>query len=136
MSRHWHWSGRGRTAPPPQAESTSTESATPPPSEPSQRSSVTALNQLLFELSREAKGSHAYSGLSDSCGGSEAIAAAALARTRRESAERQGKLSWRQLLRQDVYEAWAAEDEAELRLNLMEAAVTIVQWISDIDQRD
>lgn len=74
--------------------------------------------------------------MSDSCGGSEAIAAAALARTRRESAERQGKLSWRQLLRQDVYEAWAAEDEAELRLNLMEAAVTIVQWISDIDQRD
>lgn len=46
-----------------------------------------------------------------------------------------GTLTWRAILQEEVSEAFAETDLANLRKELIQAAAVIVTWIADIDSR-
>lgn len=71
----------------------------------------------------------------DGCGGPDAVAAAKTARVRMESARRQGKLTWYQLLRERVYDTFSMESEDELRDDLIQTMAVCMQWVTEIDSR-
>ncbi|MFJ3537019.1 hypothetical protein ACIPQA_16300 [Streptomyces sp. NPDC090109] len=52
-----------------------------------------------------------------------------------ESMARLGELSWRDVLLEEVYEAFAEDDPARLRAELVQVAAVCAAWIWDIDQR-
>lgn len=53
-----------------------------------------------------------------------------------DAAEEDGRTTWDYVLLEEVYEALAEEDPAELRTELIQAAAVIAAWIEDIDRRD
>jgi len=52
-----------------------------------------------------------------------------------ESMTRLGELSWRDILLEEVYEAFAESDFVKLRAELLQVAAVCAAWIYDIDQR-
>jgi hypothetical protein len=44
-------------------------------------------------------------------------------------------LTWRHILQEEVSEAFAEQDPAKLRAELIQAAAVVVSWIRDIDVR-
>ncbi|MFC8491816.1 NUDIX hydrolase [Streptomyces sp. NPDC057235] len=52
-----------------------------------------------------------------------------------ESMARLGQLSWRDVLHEEVQEAFAEADPARLRAELVQVAAVCAAWIWDIDQR-
>ncbi|WP_431897861.1 hypothetical protein [Nonomuraea sp. bgisy101] len=52
-----------------------------------------------------------------------------------EAAAAKGKLTWRHVLLEEVYEALAEDDAAKLRAELVQVAATAVCWIEAIDRR-
>jgi len=52
-----------------------------------------------------------------------------------ESMARLGQLTWRDILHEEVQEAFAEDDPALLRAELLQIAAVCAAWIWDIDQR-
>jgi hypothetical protein len=52
-----------------------------------------------------------------------------------ERAAETGSLTWREILTEEVYEAFAEEDPALLRAELIQSAAVIAQWVADLDRR-
>lgn len=50
-------------------------------------------------------------------------------------ATEEGKLTWRHILREEVYEAFAEADVDTLRAELIQIAAVTVAWIEAIDRR-
>jgi hypothetical protein len=61
--------------------------------------------------------------------------AAHTARFTTEMARAEGRLTWLHILREEVYEALAEADPADLRNELLDVAATAVVWIEAIDRR-
>jgi mutator protein MutT len=51
-------------------------------------------------------------------------------------ASREGRLTWRHVLWEEVLEAFAEEDPARLRAELTQVAAVAVKWIQDLDRRE
>ncbi|MGI5271191.1 NUDIX hydrolase [Nonomuraea sp. CA-218870] len=61
--------------------------------------------------------------------------AAARARRETERASREGRLTWRHILEEEVLEAFAEEDPDRLRAELTQVAAVAVKWLQDLDRR-
>jgi hypothetical protein len=46
-----------------------------------------------------------------------------------------GRVTWRHILTEEVYEAFAESDPTKLRAELVQVAAVAVQWIQAIDRR-
>ncbi len=57
------------------------------------------------------------------------------ARTICQDAAANGTLTWLHILREEVYEAFAEDDPAKLRHELVQAAAVITAWVGAIDRR-
>ncbi|KOV07547.1 hypothetical protein ADK92_05535 [Streptomyces sp. XY533] len=53
-----------------------------------------------------------------------------------ESMARMGQLTWRDVLHEEVQEAFAESDPARLRAELVQVAAVCAAWISDLDRRE
>lgn len=71
----------------------------------------------------------------DGTGGVFRRHAAAVARNAYQDAVRYGTLTYRDILEEEVAEAFAEEDPAKLRAELVQVAAVAVQWIEAIDRR-
>lgn len=58
-----------------------------------------------------------------------------LSRTLCDAAARQGVVTWRHILLEEVYEGLAEEHPAKLRSELVQVAAVVVNWIEDLDSR-
>lgn len=70
----------------------------------------------------------------DGTGGNQVTAD--LARMVCQQAAKFGQLTWRQVLDEEVQEAFAESDPARLRAELVQVAAVAVAWIESIDRRD
>ncbi|MEY9961525.1 hypothetical protein [Streptacidiphilus sp. MAP5-52] len=71
----------------------------------------------------------------DGTGGAFLVSMAETLRTEcREAAER-GEVTWRQILMEELAEAFAETDRAKLTVELVQAAAVIAAWISDLNRR-
>lgn len=52
-----------------------------------------------------------------------------------DAASRDGKVTWRDILMEEVAEAFAADDPQHLREELVQVAAVAVKWIEAIDRR-
>ncbi|WP_406338236.1 hypothetical protein OG987_13265 [Streptomyces sp. NBC_01620] len=52
-----------------------------------------------------------------------------------QAAFENGRGTWRHILHEEVYEAFAEKDPDKLRTELLQVAAVCAAWISDIDQR-
>jgi hypothetical protein len=57
------------------------------------------------------------------------------ARERTDVATREGKLTWRHVLEEEVCEAFAEDEPAKLRAELLQVAAVALRWIEAIDAR-
>lgn len=57
------------------------------------------------------------------------------AKTSYEIAAHRGEITWRHILREEVFEALAESDPARLRAELIQVAAVAVAWIEAIDRR-
>jgi hypothetical protein len=71
----------------------------------------------------------------DGTGLPQYAAAAARARMDCERRARLGTLTWTEILREEVYEAFAESDPARLRAELLQVAAVAVAWAEAIDRR-
>jgi len=71
----------------------------------------------------------------DGTGGGNAIAAAVGARMQCQLAAKEGALTWRDVMREEVGEAFAETDPAKLRAELIQVAAVAVAWAEAIDRR-
>lgn len=53
-----------------------------------------------------------------------------------DAAAKDGTLTWRHILNEEVMEAYAEDDTAALRKELIQSAAVIVAWIEAIDRRN
>lgn len=51
-----------------------------------------------------------------------------------DNAAKSGTLTWRHILREEVYEAFAETDKAKLRAELAQVAAVAVAWIEKLDR--
>lgn len=58
------------------------------------------------------------------------------ARLHCQAAAYRGECTWRDILREEVYEAFAESDPAALRTELIQVAAVAVQWVQAIDRRE
>jgi hypothetical protein len=52
-----------------------------------------------------------------------------------DQAARDGRLTWRHILLEEVFEALAEDDPAKLRIELVQSAAVITAWIEALDRR-
>lgn len=71
----------------------------------------------------------------DGTGGRLLQLIAATARTDCQIAAHDGELTWRHILREEVQEAFAEEDETALRAELIQVAAVAEQWVEALDRR-
>lgn len=53
-----------------------------------------------------------------------------------DRAAAEGKITWRDILAEETFEAFAESDPARLRSELVQVAAVAVAWIEDIDNRE
>lgn len=63
------------------------------------------------------------------------LAAADVQRQATDDAAATGALTWRDILSEEVAEAFAEADPDELRAELVQVAAVAVAWVEDIDRR-
>jgi hypothetical protein len=69
-------------------------------------------------------------------GTSETLAPLALeAKALTDALARSGHLTWKEILNEEVQEAFAEEDVDALRKELVQVAAVAIAWIQDIDRR-
>jgi len=71
----------------------------------------------------------------DGTGGGNSLAAAAGARMACQLAAADGTLTWRDVMREEVGEAFAETDPAKLRTELIQVAAVAAAWVEAIDRR-
>lgn len=71
----------------------------------------------------------------DGTGGRAAHAAADWARDVTETNAAAKQVTWQNILQEEVYEAFAEDDPAKLRTELIQVAAVAVQWIAALDRR-
>ncbi len=59
---------------------------------------------------------------------------AKVSRSKTDTAARSGVLTWKDILIEEVHEAFAESDPAKLRAELVQSAAVIAQWIAKIDR--
>lgn len=59
----------------------------------------------------------------------------AFAKAETDAAAQDGTLTWRNILHEEVREAYSATDPVELRAELVQVAAVAVKWIEAIDRR-
>lgn len=92
------------------------------------------LNEVNDELKRQiAKWSE--QNHDDGTGGDMARQRAEIARAYCDKAAANGHVSWRDILEEEVAEAFAESDPAKLREELIQVAAVAVQWVAAIDRR-
>ena len=114
---------------------------------------ATAIRRVLGEVEAERVRQHARFGeqnLPDGTGGEASPSRTAeqverLRKIRREHAQgerelcdalmKTGRLTWRHVLREEVFEAIAEDEDEALRAELIQVAAVSVQWIEAIDRR-
>jgi hypothetical protein len=97
-----------------------------------------ALINVLAEVRAERDRQHAKWGEQnhpDGAGGLMATAAADIAKTQLKIAFEEGRGTFRHILKEEVAEAFAENDPAKLRAELVQVAAVAVQWIEAIDRR-
>lgn len=58
-----------------------------------------------------------------------------IAKERTEAAAKAGQVSWKDILEEEMFEAFAESDSEKLRHELIQVAAVAVAWIEDIDSR-
>lgn len=71
----------------------------------------------------------------DGTGGALDRQAANTARAACQHAAEKGVVTWRDILGEEIAEAFAETDRAKLREELLQSAAVIAAWISDLDRR-
>jgi len=56
-------------------------------------------------------------------------------RAKCELKAKNGELTWRDILEEEIWEAYGETDEAKVRAELIQSAAVIVNWIESIDRR-
>jgi len=88
---------------------------------------------VLAERQRQKK-LHGVQTLPDGTGDSASDAMRSVAQMLCDQATRRGTLTWRDILREEVFEAFAETDRDKLREELIQVAAVAVQWIEAIDR--
>lgn len=52
-----------------------------------------------------------------------------------DAAVREGRVTWRHILAEEIYEAFAEDDPQKLRTELIQSAAVISAWVEAIDRR-
>ncbi|WP_193318854.1 hypothetical protein [Nonomuraea phyllanthi] len=73
--------------------------------------------------------------LPDGTGGEGTVAESDRARCETEAAARDGALTWRHVLAEEVLEAFAETDPERLRAELIQVAAVAVKWCQALDRR-
>lgn len=97
-----------------------------------------ATGRVLYEIARERSRQDARWGEQnhpDGTGGGNTGPAAIGARLACQIAAKDGTVSWRDILREEVAEAFAETDPVRLRAELIQVAAVAVNWIEAIDRR-
>ncbi|MEU6294847.1 hypothetical protein [Streptomyces erythrochromogenes] len=71
----------------------------------------------------------------DGTGSASQQVAAGAARARCHVAAEQGAMAWQHILDEEVREALAESDPAQLRAELIQIAAVCAAWVSDLDRR-
>lgn len=71
----------------------------------------------------------------DGTGGQFYVDMADLFRRNTDRSARAGSLTWRDVLTEEVYEAYAETDPAALRAELVQVAAVAAAWVEAIDRR-
>lgn len=71
----------------------------------------------------------------DGTGGETSKFMADAVRIHCDRAAQAGKVTWRHILREEAFEAFAEAEEAKLRTELIQVAAVAVQWVAAIDRR-
>ncbi|MEU4575743.1 NUDIX domain-containing protein [Nonomuraea sp. ATR24] len=98
-----------------------------------------SLAKVLAEVAAERAAQDARFGmqaLPDGTGGAAAAEAAGAARRETDEAARDGALTWRHILMEEVLEAAAESDPEPLRAELVQVAAVAVKWLQALDRRD
>jgi hypothetical protein len=72
--------------------------------------------------------------LPDGTGEPDAAVARDVAQFLCDRATEAGRLTWRDILREEVYEAFAESDRTRLREELIQVAAVAVQWVEALDR--
>ncbi|NBE94789.1 hypothetical protein FE391_39700 [Nonomuraea sp. KC401] len=73
--------------------------------------------------------------LPDGTGGDRAVAESGVARHATDTAAREGALTWRHILAEEVLEAFAETEPGRLRAELVQVAAVAVKWAQALDRR-
>lgn len=94
-------------------------------------------NHILREIAGERERQDAKWGLQHHPDGARRLFAQVADRYRAscDAAARAGRVTWRHILLEEVYEGLAEEHPAKLRSELVQVAAVVVNWIEDIDSR-
>lgn len=92
-----------------------------------------AISDVVRERERQTR-EHGVQTLPDGTGDHASEIARDVAQMLCDKATAQGTLAWRDILREEVWEAFAEHDRAKLRQELVQVAAVAVQWIEAIDR--
>lgn len=93
------------------------------------------LNEVEYELNRQ-RGIWGEQAHPDGTGGDMARQRADIARNACDTAAKNKHLTWRDILEEEVAEAFAESDEAKLRAELIQVAAVATQWVAALDRRN
>jgi len=95
-------------------------------------------NHILREIAGERERQDSLWGIQHHPDGTKPVPYGDLAETYRRScdiAARENRVTWRHILFEEAFEAFAETEPAKLRKELLQVAAVVVAWIEDIDQR-
>lgn len=99
------------------------------------RATLNSLDAVLTERVRQDE-THGEQNLPDDTGLPYSGHVRACAQADYDTAEQEGRPTWRLILQEEVAEAFAETDPARLRAELVQVAAVAVQWIEAIDRRE
>ncbi|MDA1062648.1 MAG: hypothetical protein O2895_07065 [Chloroflexi bacterium] len=94
--------------------------------------------RVLEDVARERRRQHGIWGeqaLEDATGTPDDREHLGRVRERVEARARDGSIAWRDILIEEVAEAFAESDPAKMRAELVQVAAVAVQWVEAIDRR-
>ncbi|GAA2877718.1 hypothetical protein GCM10010517_39370 [Streptosporangium fragile] len=97
-----------------------------------------SLAKVLADVAAERAAQDARWGIQDIPDGTGADRTAAADRGKEETAEaaREGRLTWRHILLEEVLESFAEDDPDTLRTELIQVAAVAVKWVQALDRRE
>lgn len=95
---------------------------------------VAQLNEVEYEMSRQV-GKFGVQNHPDGTGGELAEDRVKLAKAECDFRTAEGKVTWRDILEEEVAEAFAETDPALLRTELIQVAAVAASWVAAIDRR-